>query len=414
MRSRFNLRFIKLNTSEIFLVIALITLLLAPALNLVVSVNNYLDEIIALIMVFLLIKNLPRVLKNNKIMEVLGLLILLILLGLISNATAGLISNIFPIVIDAFGLVKNHIIFLGIVFFIPVHKKERILRFILPLMQLFVVVSFICACINLIVQTPWNYDIRYGIRSFQFFFQNPASLGQVMIIALAIFENEDYKGICNFFAMAVMIMTLRAGIIAIFFVYIIVMIIFKYSSKIKWYHIAILSAVSILVAWNMIQTYFISANTHRYRLLEYGILVFKRYFPLGSGFATYGSQMSYNYYSSLYYEFGFNNMWGFNQAYGGIINDNYWPMVMAQIGFIGVIVNLFLFYKEFKIVSWYPRKLINKRMALVLFINMMISTTASANMTSVAGTLMYFVMGLLLCDRPINFRKRIKLEKVRK
>lgn len=390
------LKFQRLTFSESLLLICQILLVLVPAIMSYLNILKYLDEFIALSMLILLFRHGFSIKKNKNVRSILLLLGMMLVLGFVFNMTSGISRKLIPVCIDAFSMIKNHIIFIAMVFYIPNLKKERVLKALLPLAKIFVIISFICGCINLVIFTPWQYDVRFGIRSFQFFFHNPAALGQAMLICLAVFVPAKTNKIYNILAIAVIILTLRSGLLAIVFAYFVLSIIMKRSTKLKWHHIVILLIGVVLVAWNMIQEYFLSQSTLRYTLLYYGAVVCKRYFPWGAGFATYGSQMAYDYYSPLYYEFGFNRIWGLNAVYGGIVNDNYWPMVVAQLGIIGVIVNIILFIKEFKIVSNNSLKIENGRMAMLLFINMMISTTASANMTGVAGTIIYFMIGLLL------------------
>ena len=106
--------------------------------------------------------------------------------------------------------------------------------------------------------------------------------------------------------------------------------------------------------------------------------------------------MSYTYYSPLYYEYGFDNVWGFNADNGNYINDNYWPMVMAQIGILGMIANIYMLVMEFKLVNGRGRKNCLRIISISIFINLMISTLVSANLTGVSGTIMYFVLAFLL------------------
>ena len=216
-----------------------------------------------------------------------------------------------------------------------------------------------------------------------------------MMVCLAVLDNKNDKiSIYKVMALAVMILTLRSGILAIVAIY--AFVAFSKKRKIRWYSVVEAALLAVVVGWGMIQEYFVSQRTLRYVLLENGFKLFKRFFPLGAGFATYGSQMSYNYYSKLYYELGFNNVWGLNQINGNYINDNYWPMIMAQFGLFGVIFNIILFIYEYKLLNKYAQKISTRNIALVLFINLMISTTASANMTGVAGMLIYFTLVLLL------------------
>lgn len=389
------LKIVRLTGKQFILFLVMILLAVIPALPF--TVFNYLDEILGVISGFYILKKIKTVGHNKHVRTILYCLICTAFLGLLSNLTSGVKTNIFGAFIDCFGVIKNHLIFISTIFILNDKGKDKIFKALYPITVIVVYICFFCGIINLFASTPWSYDVRYGINSFEFFFSNPAALGQLMIVALAVFDNVESKlNLHKVIALVVMILTLRSGIMAIVFIYMVLTLFMKHTKKIRWYHIVLLGIGAFAVGFGMIKEYYLSRNTLRYTLLHYGIVVSKRFFPLGSGFATYGSQMAYDYYSPLYYEFGFDNMWGLNKTYGGMVNDNYWPMVLAQIGIIGAMAQVILLIAEFLIVITQHRKSIDRRMAQVLFLNLVISTMASANLTGVAGTVCYFALGLLL------------------
>jgi len=69
-----------------------------------------------------------------------------------------------------------------------------------------------------------------------------------------------------------------------------------------------------------------------------GFKIARDYFPLGAGFGTYGGYISYLIYSPLYYKYGLYKMWGLSPQTGQFISDTFWPHIMGEIGFIGLII----------------------------------------------------------------------------
>lgn len=65
------------------------------------------------------------------------------------------------------------------------------------------------------------------------------------------------------------------------------------------------------------------------------MLVLRDCFPLGSGFATYGSDQAFKHYSPLYVRFGFHHDYVLAQDTGFAMNDNFWPMLLDQFGLFG-------------------------------------------------------------------------------
>ena len=81
-------------------------------------------------------------------------------------------------------------------------------------------------------------------------------------------------------------------------------------------------------AADQFETYFSNTATARSNFLRYGIYTMQRYFPLGSGFATYGTDSAVKYYSKLYVEYGFKDVYGLNPSNPMFAHDTYWPAIM--------------------------------------------------------------------------------------
>lgn len=126
----------------------------------------------------------------------------------------------------------------------------------------------------------------------------------------------------------------------------------KFSSKnITIFSIAIIAMT--IVAWDKINFYFIEGGglgnereTHdfyaRAALYYFSIDIFKEYFPFGSGFATYGTFSSGEYYSHIYNDYGMDAMQGLTEHDPRFIADTYYPS-LAQFGITGVIL-FFMFW----------------------------------------------------------------------
>lgn len=369
--------------------------------NQYISIFSYLDETIAIIAVLILFIKYGYIKNNRMARSIILYLLLIVFIGILGNINSSLIRNILAIMIDAFGVVKNHIVFItfSLVMLNGV-DYDKIIRFLIPFVKVFVTIVFILGIINFFHDIGMSYNVyglyRYGMRSYQFLYTNPAMVGIVMLSCIALFDYMHYRGIVKYFAFGAMLLTLRAAILASVAVYFALHLFLKFSAKIRWYHILLTASVALLAGWGMVNEYFLSNTSNRYILLYYGIEVFKRYFPLGSGFATYGSQMAYTNYSKLYTEFGFNNIWGLNIAYGGTVNDNFWPMIMAQLGIFGLIAMVAICFREFQIINNSTENKSIQVGLFTLFFSLMIGTTASADLTGVAGMIRYFPLALIV------------------
>ena len=61
--------------------------------------------------------------------------------------------------------------------------------------------------------------------------------------------------------------------------------------------------------------------------------------PIGTGFASFGSAVTADsgWYSPLYFQYGISSVWGLSQEYSAFISDSFWPTVLGQSGWIGLI-----------------------------------------------------------------------------
>ncbi|OAV70867.1 Lipid A core - O-antigen ligase [Bacteroidales bacterium Barb6] len=109
---------------------------------------------------------------------------------------------------------------------------------------------------------------------------------------------------------------------------------------------ACMLAAIVFVAWNKIELYFVQNITAdgeeedliaRFVLYAISFLVFKDYFPFGSGFGSFATYSSGLYYSDIYAKYGVEGVWGMSKSYYSFIADTYYPS-LAQFGVAGVLL----------------------------------------------------------------------------
>lgn len=115
-------------------------------------------------------------------------------------------------------------------------------------------------------------------------------------------------------------------------------------------------ALVIVAAWQKIHYYFIqgledvlsqgsledlSESFARPLLYITGGQILYDYFPFGSGMASFGSYASATSYSSLYFDYGLDKVWGLSPSYSEFICDAYYP-TLCQFGVVGIC--LFIYF----------------------------------------------------------------------
>lgn len=80
--------------------------------------------------------------------------------------------------------------------------------------------------------------------------------------------------------------------------------------------------------------------TPRLKLAVASLTLAVENFPLGTGLSTFGSATSVDVYSPLYGELGLSNHYGMTSSDPRFLMDTFWPMLLAEIGFLGVLFYL--------------------------------------------------------------------------
>ena len=127
-----------------------------------------------------------------------------------------------------------------------------------------------------------------------------------------------------------------------------------------------------------------------------GIRVLADYFPLGSGFGTFGSYLSGEYYSNIYALYGIDRVWGMSKNFYSFISDVFWPYIYGQFGLFGLLIYgkiiLDIFFRQFR-----SGITDSSRIAMVtVWIYALIATTSEAYFTNTTGVQMALILGMFI------------------
>lgn len=313
-----------------------------------IGVLKYMDEVVALAAVPLFtlqIRNDNFKFKMYRLQEGYGRYILVLaVIGLLSSVRFQY-QPLLPVLSDFFLVIK---------FWLAVYVGKNILQ------------GFICEknadgiFLHVKVMT-WFYaflilldhvlggifpaDIRYGLRSTQLFYFHPTVFcGCCTFIIVVLLSIRGWVSGSEKYLAALLLMacsTLRSKAIGIA----LSIALIYYFAYIRRKRISLKSMVLFIplvvaIGWEQIEFYFFSSiqsESARYQLLAKSILIANDCFPLGAGFATFGSYYSSVYYSPLYTMYGISNVYGLSQEMGAFISDSFWPMILGQFGWLGLL-----------------------------------------------------------------------------
>ena len=315
---------------------------------------KFFDEFMAMISIpiigYSIIKKDKSILTRDNIIIAICLIILSVV-GLYSNLKYKYqpISVVIP---DMIVVLKFFVIyFMGRI----VLKREELFKY---KKQISKHIKIMLAFLFLFTIANYAFDIfegqiRYGIKTNALFYQHATYLAAASVFLLVNIILWQDKINLKYMLIALLLIatTLRAKSLA--FVAIFVLLAFyimKTNKKISILKLAILGIICIFVAFDQIYYYFVEIeDSARASLLKTSIEIANDYFPTGTGFATYGSHFSIEPYSEIYEKYEIDKIYGLTEGNSNFVSDNFWPMIVGQFGYTGLIcyaIALILIFKN--------------------------------------------------------------------
>lgn len=321
---------------------------------------GYLDEVIALVAVPLFILEMKK--THMKIRKrrysFLGLMIFFVGVGLLGNFLFSYQPMINVALPGAYVNVKFWLcLYVGRILFRNLNLEKysfKIYRHVS-----FVVVLFTMLIVLDNVFHIYQAEIRYGLRATQIFYGIPTAFAAysvfLLIILLAIRPYVAGSTKVAIWVLVLICSTLRSKAFAAVFVFCLIYY-FAYirKKKIRFRTILMFIPMVLFLVWDQIEYYFFSSiqyDSARYQLLMTSFKIATRFFPIGTGFGTFGSNLSATYYSPLYSIYGIQNVNGLKKGAAYFASDSFWPMILGETGITGLVVFSIIIFRLFKCIQ---------------------------------------------------------------
>lgn len=332
--------------------------------------------------------------------KILKMILGIIILGILSNFIYKIQTSYYPIVIDAFCFSKAFICFVATKIFLSQENCNYIFRKLFLPAKIFLIVAAICGIISLFININMSGSLRYGIPSYSFIFGHEHILSVYALLSfLIIVINKSPKQNFYFILLSICeILTTKGPSIISIVILIFLFNYFKKEKKVSFKLIIIIAFICLTLGSFQIKNYLTNKNAPRYLFFKYGFITLKEHFPIGSGFATFGSDMAAKNYSSLYYDYGFYKLHGMSEYNKSFLNDTYWPMVIGQFGIVGVTLTLlilFYIYKQIFQIKDYKVKTV----LFTIFLYFLIHSIGSSILTSSTGVIAFIFLGITIKSR---------------
>lgn len=334
-----------------------IIMLLQDLLQTKISIIGSFDEALAgisIIYAILLVFNKKKEIKFTKYeMIAFNMFILYLFMGIVSNLTFNFIEYKYALQ-SMIMTVKGYILYFTCRIIFQYHGVNiNILNDVSKILSFCIYTLAGLCIINIPLGFLKVFDTRFGIETLYIGFSHPTELAFFIIISMSIIllqkhyaKNDEGESRIILLSMLVIIFTGRSKAIAFIIIYILLFYFIKFTKKFKLRYFLLSIPVMVYIGLPRIISELF--NGSRGYLYKTGFSIAKDYFPLGSGFGTFGSYISKVYYSPLYYQYKVSNIWGLSKEMSSYIADTYWPMIMGETGFIGIIILSIALYNIFK------------------------------------------------------------------
>ena len=296
---------------------------------------------------------------------------------------------------------------------IPLFKFKKFLTYFFSTCFFFLASLII---VNKVFHIFPQVDPRLGFYSEELFFSHPSRMAFafefLFILLFPFLVNKSSGRILLILVMIFGLTSMRYKyfcfcIVALLFFYLIdkVKKITLFNKKVLVMLILGFFVIILITAFQIKSNYSKVAYEYgiaRAKLLYTSFSLAKKYFPLGSGFGTFGSYASQKYYSPVYYEFSLDKIYGLSPGANTLICDTYWPMVLGQFGYLGllfIVLVLYWFMRAFvKLYNMTPS--INEKAlylsALLLLLTLILDSSSDTTLVQNRAVAACMYMGVVV------------------
>lgn len=390
---------IKNNNSKTVYLKSVLMLILLFALIFIEAVFNgsYLDEVIGIVSLVYLACSIKRISRADFITIL--LLLLVISIGLISNLAFHLNNSIVSIFIDVLTQIKVILTYFAVKYFLTDKEITAVFNTLIPASKIFAIAALIFGILSQFVDLGMTNGERYGIKSYGFFFDFNFQYTSTFMLVFAVLVcntkmSEKKRKIYYIISLIAIGFSTKSPALVFIVCFLFLYFYFKKYKKLSIKVLIPIAIVILLFGTFQINEYLLDDTSPRHVFFEYAFKTANRFFPLGSGFATFGSAQAARDYSVLYYEYGFDKMWGLSPEYPMFLHDNYWQTIIGQFGYIGFVIFIVVYLRLFNSLPNRNVDFAKKAFMYATFAQYMIHATGAGIMTSSSGMIGFIVLAL--------------------
>jgi len=183
----------------------------------------------------------------------------------------------------------------------------------------------------------------------------------------------------------------------------------KIQTKVRY--ILYMAIPIAILAWDKIYYYYVQGNGRFAKsiMTSTSIQIAKDYFPIGTGFGTFGSNYAKEVYSPVYYMYGIAEHAELGADSRRYLTDVFWPILFGETGVLGTILYcslMILLFVQIQRVFFYNKK--NYFLLIFMFVFMLMTTFTEAGFMQPMVMVFAFVMGIILQEYEEKRKQKMK------
>lgn len=374
---------------------------------------NFLDEIFSILFFPYLVSKLFLFKKIKRLNLLLLLLILIFVIGIAGSLVYEYQSLLLSFK-GGFVYVKSYIPFFFVVIFcVCENLKVGYLNRYITRHFVFSVLLVFLGVIYQIFFRPEGIYWKGPFPQFVSFYSPDTRYGDVVsFLGLVYFYLHSYSKKKNrlFFYGVALLIVVSFRVKALFFL--VILVLYYYSNK-RLFSPKLLLILPLIFSFFFIkpirelvilklQNSYVENSTKsgdtaaRAALTFTSLRVAQDHYPLGSGFATYGTHYSKESYSPIYRKYRISKIYGLSKSFNSFVSDTQWPAILGELGFIGLVIYIIMFYVFFDIVKQNIANTFEKKRVLYLAFVLLLTQSLGAPILFNASSSAIFVLLAIL------------------
>lgn len=236
-----------------------------------------------------------------------------------------------------------------------------------------------------------------------------------LLLALLIFCRHERKWLYRSCLLLMIVMLVLSGkeksygAILVFSVLYYLVVHKKVQTKLRY--ILYLAVPIVLLAWDKIYYYYVEGSGRYAKSIMTGtaLKIARDYFPIGTGFGTFGSTYAAKYYSPVYHLYGIADNPQLGEQARMYLTDVFWPILLGENGVFGTLLYcgliLVLFLRIQRVFYYNKMKYF---FLIYMLVFMMMTTFSEAGFMQPVVMIYAFVMGILLEEYEEKRKQKMK------